>query len=124
MVLAEMTLRSLVPGPEVGHEDFLARADILGALGLNVLISRFEPFHELAEYLAGYTEGPARLAGTWPRTGSLRAGAAADLVVWNADLHALPAARLAAAAPAFTVVAGVLVHRAVDVVPAALGSAR
>jgi len=55
-VLAEMTLRSLVPGPEVGHEDFLARADILGALGLNVLISRFEPYYEIAEYLAGYTD--------------------------------------------------------------------
>jgi hypothetical protein len=56
IVLAEMTLRSLVPGPEVGHEDFLARAEILGALGLNVLISRFEPYYELAEYLAAYTD--------------------------------------------------------------------
>jgi len=28
VVLAEMTLRSLIPGPEVGHADFLARAEI------------------------------------------------------------------------------------------------
>jgi hypothetical protein len=42
VVLAEMTLRSLIPGPDVGHSDFLARADILGALGIDVLISRFE----------------------------------------------------------------------------------
>ena len=57
IVLAEMTLRSLTPGPDVAHEDFLARADILRTLGLDVLISRFEPFYQLAEYLTGYTDG-------------------------------------------------------------------
>ncbi len=57
VVLAEMTLRSLVPAADVGHADFLARADILGALGLDVLISRFEPYYQLAEYLAGYSDG-------------------------------------------------------------------
>ncbi len=56
VVLAEMTLRSLIPGPEVGHPDFLDRANILGALGIDVLISRFEPYHQLAEYLAAYTD--------------------------------------------------------------------
>jgi hypothetical protein len=57
VVLAEMTLRSLSPEPDTGHEDFLARADILRALGFDVLISRFEPYYQLAEYLAGYTDG-------------------------------------------------------------------
>jgi hypothetical protein len=57
VVLAEMTLRSLIPEPDVGHRDFLARADILRALGFDVLISRFEPYYQLAEYLAGYTDG-------------------------------------------------------------------
>jgi hypothetical protein len=57
VVLAEMTLRGLSPGPDVDHEDFLARADILSALGFDVLISRFEPYYQLAEYLAGYTDG-------------------------------------------------------------------
>jgi hypothetical protein len=56
VVMAEMTLRSLMPEHDVGHADFLARADILRALGLDVLISRFEPYYELAEYLAGYTD--------------------------------------------------------------------
>jgi hypothetical protein len=56
VVLAEMTLRSLIPGPDVGHSDFLARADILGALGIDVLISRFEPYYRLADYLVGYTD--------------------------------------------------------------------
>jgi hypothetical protein len=51
-----MTLRSLIPGPDVGHSDFLARADILGALGIDVLISRFEPYYRLADYLVSYTD--------------------------------------------------------------------
>ena len=62
VVLAEMTLRSLTAGAGVGHDDFLARADILRALGFDVLISRFELYYQLAEYLAGYTEGPIGLA--------------------------------------------------------------
>src|SRR6266550_2403264 len=62
VVLAEMTLRTLTAGPDAGHPDFLARADILGALGYDVLISRFEPYHQLAEYLAGYTDGMIGLA--------------------------------------------------------------
>src|SRR3989449_8991272 len=52
-----MTLRSLNPEPDAGHEDFLDRADILRTLGFDVLISRFEPYYQLAEYLAGYTDG-------------------------------------------------------------------
>jgi len=62
VVLAEMTLRSLTEGAGVAHEDFLARADILRALGFDVLISRFELYYQLAEYLAGYTDGPIGLA--------------------------------------------------------------
>ena len=56
VVLAEMTLRNLTAEHAIDHADFLARADILRALGLDVLISRFEPYYELAEYLAGYTD--------------------------------------------------------------------
>ena len=56
MVLAEMTLRTLAGGAGVDHADFLARADILGALGIDVLISRFRPYYELADYLAAYTD--------------------------------------------------------------------
>ncbi|HEU4367731.1 MAG TPA: TonB-dependent receptor [Methylomirabilota bacterium] len=62
VVLAEMTLRSLSDSPDVGHLDFLARADILGALGLDVLISRFEPYYQVAEYLARYTDRPIGMA--------------------------------------------------------------
>jgi hypothetical protein len=62
VVLAEMTLRGLTSTPDFGHPDFLERADILGALGYDVLISRFEPYYQLAEYLAGYTDGLIGLA--------------------------------------------------------------
>ena len=55
LVMAEMTLRSL-SAAAADHADFLARADILRALGFDVLISRFEQYYELAEYLAGYTD--------------------------------------------------------------------
>jgi hypothetical protein len=55
VVLAEMTLRNLLSGNEVDHTDFLARADLLGALGIDALISRFQPYYQLADYLAGYT---------------------------------------------------------------------
>jgi hypothetical protein len=56
VILAEMTLRSLVPAPDVGHPDFLARTDILRALGFDVIVSRFGPYYQLVEYLAGYTD--------------------------------------------------------------------
>ncbi len=66
VVLAEMTLRSLEPGSDADYCDFLARAEILAALGMDVLISRFEPYYELAEYLAAYTDKPIGLAVGMP----------------------------------------------------------
>jgi hypothetical protein len=62
VVLAEMTLHSLTSEPDVDHTDFLARADILRTLGFDVLVSRFGPYYQLAEYLAGYTDGLIGLA--------------------------------------------------------------
>lgn len=57
VVLAEMTLRSLTSEPDLEHTDFLAQADVLRALGIDVLISRFDRDYQLVEYLAGYTDG-------------------------------------------------------------------
>jgi hypothetical protein len=62
VVLAEMTLRSLGSGPQTEHADFLARADILAALGFDVLISRFELYYQLSDYLRSYTDAPIGLA--------------------------------------------------------------
>jgi hypothetical protein len=56
LLLMEMTLRNLVSPAGIDHADFLARADILGALGLNVLISRFEQYYSVAEYLTRFTD--------------------------------------------------------------------
>ena len=39
----------------MNHADFLARVDILGALGRTVLISKFGEYYRLAAYLARYT---------------------------------------------------------------------
>jgi hypothetical protein len=66
VVFAEMTLRSLTPGPEAGHADFLNRADILRALGFDVLISRFEQHYQLADYFAAYTDGLIGIAAGLP----------------------------------------------------------
>lgn len=62
VVLAEMTLRSLIPEPDVGHPDFLARTDVLRTLGFDVLVTRFGPYYQLIEYLAAYTDGLIGLA--------------------------------------------------------------
>jgi hypothetical protein len=62
VVLAEMTLHNLIPDPDIGHPDFLARTDVLRALGFDVLVSRFGAYYQLVEYLAGYTEGLIGLA--------------------------------------------------------------
>jgi hypothetical protein len=56
VVLAEMTLHQLMPNGPAGHEDFLARANILHVLGVDVLISSFGPYYQLADYLAAYTD--------------------------------------------------------------------
>jgi hypothetical protein len=71
VVLAEMTLRNLSAIPDADHSDFLARADILCALGYDVLISRFEPYYQLAEYLARYTDGLIGLAVGLPSIGQI-----------------------------------------------------
>jgi hypothetical protein len=55
VVLMEMTLENLLSEGQLNHEDFLARVDILGALGRTVLVSRFGEYYRLAGYLSRYT---------------------------------------------------------------------
>src|SRR5216117_1461418 len=61
VVLMEMTLENLLAGGQLNHADFLARVDILGALGRTVLISRFGEYYRLAGYLFRYTNKPIGL---------------------------------------------------------------
>src|SRR5216110_406053 len=56
IVLMEMTLENLLAEGQLNHADFLARVDILGALGRTVLISRFGEYYRLAAYLSRYTD--------------------------------------------------------------------
>jgi len=55
VVLMEMTLENLLDDGQVDHADFLARVDILRALGRTVLISKFGEYYRLAGYLFRYT---------------------------------------------------------------------
>lgn len=55
VVLMEMTLGNLLSEGQLNHADFLARVDILGALGRTVLVSRFGEYYRLAGYLSRYT---------------------------------------------------------------------
>ena len=56
VILMEMTLEHLLADGQVDHADFLARVDILGALGRTVLISKFGEYFRLATYLFRYTD--------------------------------------------------------------------
>ncbi|HKX60256.1 MAG TPA: TonB-dependent receptor [Verrucomicrobiae bacterium] len=54
--LLEMTLKGLTDGNRIDPQDFLDRADMIGALGKTVLISNFGEYHCLAAYLFRYTK--------------------------------------------------------------------
>ena len=45
----------LAGGTEIDRRDFLARAEVLGACGMTVLISDYFEYHRLAAYLSGRT---------------------------------------------------------------------
>ena len=52
----EITTRNLLTTGTLDHSDFLARVDLLGALGKSVLISSYARFYPLAAYLARYSK--------------------------------------------------------------------
>ncbi len=53
--IMEMTLNNLMSENTIDHEDFLARVDILGALGKMVMISSYTRFDRVTSYLRHYT---------------------------------------------------------------------
>ncbi len=55
VIIMEMSLRNLLSGDSIDHNDFLARVDILGALGKTVIISTYSYYYGLAQYLREYT---------------------------------------------------------------------
>lgn len=57
LVLTELTMANLKASGDLDRRDFLARADLLGACGMTVLISDYVEYHRLAAYLAWRTDG-------------------------------------------------------------------
>jgi hypothetical protein len=56
LALMELTMRNLLAGgKEVNRRDFLARAEVLGACGMTVLISDYFEYYRLAAYLSWRT---------------------------------------------------------------------
>ncbi len=51
----EITMRNLLNGEKVDHRDFLARADVMAACGMTVLISDYFEYYRLAAYLNQHT---------------------------------------------------------------------
>jgi hypothetical protein len=56
VVLMEMTLNNLMSEQAIDPRDFLARVDILGALGKMVMISNYTRFDKVTSYLRHYTQ--------------------------------------------------------------------
>lgn len=56
LVLAELTMASLTSGDKVDDADFLARIDMLTALGYNVMISDYLRYFRLRAYFRQYTQ--------------------------------------------------------------------
>jgi len=56
VAIMEMTLNNLMCEKAIDHRDFLARADILGALGKLVMISNYTRFDKVTSYLRQYTQ--------------------------------------------------------------------
>jgi hypothetical protein len=56
VAVMEMTLNNLMSEQVIDHQDFLARADILGALGKMVIISNYSTFDRVTTYLRQYTQ--------------------------------------------------------------------
>ncbi|MEZ5366477.1 MAG: TonB-dependent receptor [Bryobacterales bacterium] len=56
--LMEITMRNLLASGSIDLRDFLARADVLAAVGKTVLISDYFEYYRLAAYLTRYTTYP------------------------------------------------------------------
>ncbi len=58
ITLAELTIHNLRASGTLDAADFLARADVLGAVGLHVLVSNYSVFFRLTQYFRRYTQEP------------------------------------------------------------------
>jgi hypothetical protein len=64
VILMEMTLSNLSTEQKIDHQDFLARVDLLGALGKTVMVSNYTRFDGVTSYLRkGTKSGIAMVMG-------------------------------------------------------------
>lgn len=56
IVIFEITLSNLKASGEIDERDFMDRAELLGALGHTVMISKFQEYYKLVEYFNNYTK--------------------------------------------------------------------
>ncbi|HRE07948.1 MAG TPA: TonB-dependent receptor, partial [Opitutaceae bacterium] len=56
VVLMEITMNNLLAGGDLDAQDFLSRVDLLGDIGLNVLISNYSEYYRLTSYFRRYTK--------------------------------------------------------------------
>ncbi|MEM9144102.1 MAG: TonB-dependent receptor, partial [Bacteroidota bacterium] len=56
MVIFEITLDNLSAAGEIDEQDFLDRAELLCSMGHTVMISKFQEYYRLVEYLNNYTK--------------------------------------------------------------------
>jgi len=56
VVLMEITMNNLLASGDIDAEDFLSRVDLLGEIGLTVLISNYPEYYRLTSYFRRYTD--------------------------------------------------------------------
>src|SRR5690606_11761394 len=60
-ILFEITLSNLSSDGEIDERDFLDRADIIGSLGYNVIISNFSEYYKLVHYFSEFTRNTTQI---------------------------------------------------------------
>ena len=60
-ILFEITLSNLSSDGEIDERDFLDRADIIGRLGYNVIISNFSEYYKLVHYFTEFTRNTTKI---------------------------------------------------------------
>jgi hypothetical protein len=61
-IIFEITLANLKAEGEINERDFLDRAELLSSLGQNVMITNFQEYYKLVEYLSEFTKERMGLA--------------------------------------------------------------
>jgi len=56
IIIFEITLSNLKASGEIDEQDFMDRAELLSSLGHTVMISKFQEYYRLVEYLNNYTK--------------------------------------------------------------------